>query len=288
MVSYFNCRLLLASLVIPYTLLGEVIFRCPTCTAERQAACPKLTATSCTEIVREPGCGCCPVCARQHGESCGVYTPRCSNGLRCYPTPDSDIMPLEQLIKGMGQCGDKKESVEPQPTVSYDIREHSGEVSGTKAPSQRKQTKENPRLNKDSALQKAQSDMRKTMRTHRLEEARTVHPRTGQQCQQELDKILEEISKMTFLNNKGSLENLYELKFPNCDKEGQYNRKQCHMSTHGQRGECWCVDPLTGMQLQASPKVRGDPNCSQYLPGGGPETKSSSSTTTTAAAAAAV
>lgn len=128
MVSYFNCRLLLASLVIPYTLLGEVIFRCPTCTAERQAACPKLTATSCTEIVREPGCGCCPVCARQHGESCGVYTPRCSNGLRCYPTPDSDIMPLEQLIKGMGQCGDKKESVEPQPTVSYDIREHSGKL----------------------------------------------------------------------------------------------------------------------------------------------------------------
>ena len=38
--------------------------------------------------------------------------------------------------------------------------------------------------------------------------------------------VLEEISQMTFLNNKGSLENLYELKFPNCDKEGQYNLKQ--------------------------------------------------------------
>lgn len=45
-------------------------------------------------------------------------------------------------------------------------------------------------------------------------------------CQQELDMVLEEISQMTFLNNKGSLENLYELKFPNCDKEGQYNLKQ--------------------------------------------------------------
>ncbi|KAL2081549.1 hypothetical protein ACEWY4_023402 [Coilia grayii] len=184
-------------------------------------------------------------------------------------------MPLDQLIKGMGQCVHK---VEVEPTVSFEIREHSGEVSGTKAPSQRKQTKENPRLNKDPAVYKFQNDMRKTMRTNRPEEPRTAHPRTGpqSQCQQELDKILEEISKMTFLNNKGSLENLYELKFPNCDKEGQYNPKQCHMSTHGQRGECWCVDRNTGIQLTASPKVRGDPNCSQYL--SGQETKAPTTT----------
>lgn len=46
------------------------------------------------------------------------------------------------------------------------------------------------------------------------------------QCQQELDKVLEEISKMTFHDNKGHLENLYELTFPNCDSNGQYNVKQ--------------------------------------------------------------
>lgn len=40
---------------------------------------------------------------------------------------------------------------------------------------------------------------------------------------------------------------------------------QCNMSTHGQRGECWCVDPLTGVQIPATPKVRGDPNCNQFL-----------------------
>lgn len=52
------------------------------------------------------------------------------------------------------------------------------------------------------------------------------------QCQQELDKVLEEISKMTFHDNKGHLENLYELKFPNCDSNGQYNVKQvcCNMT----------------------------------------------------------
>ena len=39
---------------------------------------------------------------------------------------------------------------------------------------------------------------------------------------------------------------------------------QCNMSTHGQRGECWCVNPLTGVQIPETPKVRGDPNCNQF------------------------
>lgn len=39
---------------------------------------------------------------------------------------------------------------------------------------------------------------------------------------------------------------------------------QCNMSTHGQRGECWCVNPFTGVQIPATPKVRGDPNCNQF------------------------
>ncbi|CAL8284590.1 unnamed protein product [Gadus morhua 'NCC'] len=57
--------------------LAEMVFRCPACSAERQALCPPPTDT-CTDIVREPGCGCCPACARQEGDFCGVYTPRCS------------------------------------------------------------------------------------------------------------------------------------------------------------------------------------------------------------------
>lgn len=40
---------------------------------------------------------------------------------------------------------------------------------------------------------------------------------------------------------------------------------QCKMSLHGQRGECWCVDPHTGRPIPSAPTVRGDPNCSQYL-----------------------
>lgn len=46
------------------------------------------------------------------------------------------------------------------------------------------------------------------------------------QCQQELDQILERISKMPFRDNRGPLEDLYALHIPNCDIRGQYNLKQ--------------------------------------------------------------
>ncbi|XP_056308542.1 insulin-like growth factor-binding protein 2-B [Danio aesculapii] len=113
---------LLCSLLLVHGSLGEIVFRCPSCTAERQAACPKLT-TSC-EIVREPGCGCCPVCARQKDELCGVYTPRCGSGLRCYPSANSEL-PLEQLIQGLGRCENK---VDLEPTMTnQESAAHSGE-----------------------------------------------------------------------------------------------------------------------------------------------------------------
>lgn len=98
-------ELLIVYFALPAIVLGDLAFRCPSCTAERLAACPKVTAL-CPEIVRELGCGCCPVCARQEGEFCGVYTPRCSSGLRCYPSAEAEL-PLQQLIQGLGRCGQK-------------------------------------------------------------------------------------------------------------------------------------------------------------------------------------
>lgn len=112
---------LLCSLLLLHGSVGEIVFRCPSCTAERQAACPK-TTTDC-EIVREPGCGCCPVCARQKGDLCGVYTPRCGSGLRCYPSANSEL-PLEQLIQGLGRCENK---VDLEPTMTNQESGHSGE-----------------------------------------------------------------------------------------------------------------------------------------------------------------
>lgn len=36
---------------------------------------------------------------------------------------------------------------------------------------------------------------------------------------------------------------------------------QCKMSVNGQRGECWCVDPIHGKVIQGAPTIRGDPEC---------------------------
>lgn len=83
---------------------AEVLFRCPPCTPERLAACGPPPAGPCVELVRERGCGCCSVCARLEGEACGVYTPRCAQGLRCYPNPGSEL-PLQSLVIGAGTCG---------------------------------------------------------------------------------------------------------------------------------------------------------------------------------------
>lgn len=102
-------RKLLLLVAFANAALTELVFRCPSCSAERQAVCPALTVESCGEIVREPGCGCCPVCARRAGETCGVYTPRCASGLRCYPEPGSEL-PLEQLVRGLGRCALKADA----------------------------------------------------------------------------------------------------------------------------------------------------------------------------------
>lgn len=51
-------------------------------------------------------------------------------------------------------------------------------------------------------------------------------------CQQELNEVLEEISRMTSEDNRGPLENLYRLKFPNCDKDGLYSLKQVSHAQH--------------------------------------------------------
>lgn len=121
MVIYVTYGLLFAYFALPGFLLGDLAFRCPSCTAERLAACPKVT-TTCAEIVREPGCGCCPLCARLEGELCGVYTPRCSSGLRCYPSLESEL-PLQQLIQGLGRCGQK---VDLDVTTSLDHQATNG------------------------------------------------------------------------------------------------------------------------------------------------------------------
>ncbi|KAK2110763.1 Insulin-like growth factor-binding protein 4 [Saguinus oedipus] len=85
----------------PRLSLGDEAIHCPTCTEEKLARCRP--PVGCTELVREPGCGCCATCALGVGMPCGVYTPRCGSGLRCYP-PRGVEKPLHTLMLGQGVC----------------------------------------------------------------------------------------------------------------------------------------------------------------------------------------
>nr|XP_016850069.1 PREDICTED: insulin-like growth factor-binding protein 4 [Anolis carolinensis] len=75
--------------------------QCPPCSEEKLARCR--APSGCEELVQEPGCGCCATCALAKGMLCGVYTPRCGSGLRCYP-PRGMEKPLHTLMHGQGVC----------------------------------------------------------------------------------------------------------------------------------------------------------------------------------------
>ncbi len=72
---------IVATMAIDRTML-RTYFGCPPCD-ESQCAVPE----NCPgEVVKEPGmCACCMTCARGEGEPCGVFTERCSPGLKCEP-----------------------------------------------------------------------------------------------------------------------------------------------------------------------------------------------------------
>ncbi|XP_071099438.1 insulin-like growth factor-binding protein 5 [Haliotis cracherodii] len=75
------------------------LFQCPPCDANVCA----IPLEPC-ELVLEAGiCGCCPVCARRSGESCGVTVGRCAQGLKCRPDM-SDPNPLNALLLGRAVC----------------------------------------------------------------------------------------------------------------------------------------------------------------------------------------
>uniref|UniRef100_A0A5F9CFY4 Insulin-like growth factor-binding protein 2 n=1 Tax=Oryctolagus cuniculus TaxID=9986 RepID=A0A5F9CFY4_RABIT len=233
---------------------AEVLFRCPPCTPERLAACGPPPTEPCAELVREPGCGCCSVCARLEGEACGVYAPRCAHGLRCYPNPDTEL-PLRALVHGQATC-QKLQDASPQQ-VADNADDHSEgtlvennvdgtmNVLGVGVGVGRKALK--------TGMKELAVFREKIAEQHRqlgkggkhhlgLEEPKKLWPLSARTlCQQELDQVLERISTMRLPDDRGPLENLYALQIPNCDKHGLYNLKQCKMSLNGQRGEAWCV-----------------------------------------------
>nr|XP_036859036.1 insulin-like growth factor-binding protein 1 isoform X2 [Manis javanica] len=77
-------------------------WHCAPCSAERLALCPPVPS-SCPELARPAGCGCCLMCALPLGAACGVATARCSRGLSCRALP-GEPRPLHALTRGQGAC----------------------------------------------------------------------------------------------------------------------------------------------------------------------------------------
>ncbi|XP_075385059.1 insulin-like growth factor-binding protein 2 [Tenrec ecaudatus] len=258
---------------------AEVLFRCPPCPPERLAACgppPTVAGEPCAELVREPGCGCCSVCARLEGEACGVYTPRCALGLRCYPNPGSEL-PLQALVQGEGLCQkvvDTEVGASPEQVADNGdddpegglVRNHVDGTANTPVgggTAARKPLKSG--MKELAVFREKVTEQHRQMGKggkHHLDDSKKLRPPPARTpCQQQLDQALERISSLRLLDERGPLEHLYSLHIPNCNKHGLYNLKQCKMSVNGQRGECWCVNPNTGKLIQGAPTIRGDPKC---------------------------
>ncbi|XP_072117214.1 insulin-like growth factor-binding protein 2 [Mobula birostris] len=246
--------------------VAEVAFRCPPCSSEQLASCTE--PAGCSETVREPGCGCCWSCARTLGEACGVYTPRCGAGLRCYPRSDTEF-PLQALVQGRGLCAKRRD-------LEYNRSRDAGAETRDVWPSS--DISDN-HLNYPNVSMVGRKPSRSGLKTTAVirernnaqwrsmdrgnkgsEEPRRVRPQLTT-CQLELDQVLERIASLRLPDERGPLEHLYALYIPNCDRHGLYKLKQCKTSLNGQRGECWCVNPHTGKVIPGSPTVRGDPEC---------------------------
>lgn len=109
-------------------------FGCPPCSTETLSRCPTAPPW-CPELAREPGCGCCVVCAARQGEACGVYTPRCGMGLRCYPRPGEE-RPLHSLVRGRGICTSsaKREANDTDKDEEASSADVASDVDGAGAP----------------------------------------------------------------------------------------------------------------------------------------------------------
>lgn len=101
----FLMQALLVSLCLGLSQgLGSFV-HCEPCDEKALSMCPP-SPVGC-ELVKEPGCGCCMTCALAEGQSCGVYTERCAQGLRCLPRQGEE-KPLHALLHGRGVCLNEK------------------------------------------------------------------------------------------------------------------------------------------------------------------------------------
>ncbi|XP_061094371.1 insulin-like growth factor-binding protein 3 [Conger conger] len=269
------CVLCLTAVFAIFSRLAETVgpvVRCEPCDAGALGQCKPLPK-DCTEMVREPGCGCCMTCALSEGQSCGVYTGRCGSGLTCQHQP-GEIKPLQALLDGRGVCSSavsKKLSGILLPVhkensrVSEEDRsanstgspglENVHRVPESKGPPHHAKgdliLKELSRKSQSYKVESVSGGLSTDMHNFSLESKRETEYGP---CRREMESILNSLKITNVLNPRG-------FRIPNCDKKGFYKKKQCRPSKGRKRGYCWCVDkygqPLPGYDG----KERGEAQC---------------------------
>ncbi|XP_007536461.1 insulin-like growth factor-binding protein 1 [Erinaceus europaeus] len=227
------------------------IWQCAPCSADNLSLCPPVP-TSCSEVTRPAGCGCCPVCALQLEEACGVTTARCARGLRCRARP-GESRPLYALTQGRGICMrelDETSTEATEPSSLEDVTTGSSEVT------QEDIHLMTPSREVTSILWNAVSnyDRIKGLQIDSIDSKK-------EPCKRELHEVLDRLAKEQ--QKPGA--QLYKFYLPNCKKNGLYNSKQCETTLDGVAGLCWCVYPWNGEKIPTSLTRKGDPNCQQYF-----------------------
>ncbi|XP_029102254.1 insulin-like growth factor-binding protein 3 [Scleropages formosus] len=268
--------LCLAAVLAPSSREAEAVgpvVRCETCDAGALSQCRPLPK-DCTEVVREPGCGCCLTCALTEGQPCGVYTGRCGSGLTCQHRP-SEIKPLQALLEGRGVCSSavskklssillpvhKQENIQDpeedwntnstdflEPESTLRVPEQRGPLPHAKGDIIRR---DQSKKSQSYKMESVSGGLSAEVHNFSLESKRETEYGP---CRREMESILNSLKITNVLNPKG-------FRIPNCDKKGFYKKKQCRPSKGRKRGYCWCVDkygqPLPGYDG----KEKGEAQC---------------------------
>lgn len=273
MISRLCVLCLTAALAILSRLAEAVgpVVRCEPCNAGALGQCKPLPK-DCTEMVREPGCGCCMTCALTEGQPCGVYTGRCGSGLTCQHQP-GEIKPLQALLDGRGVCSSavskKLSSILLPVHKEENSREEDRSTNGTgsqglESTHRVPETKGLPHHTKGDVILKDQSrkshsqkvesvssGLSTDMHNFSLESKRETEYGP---CRREMESVLNSLKITNVLNPRG-------FRIPNCDKKGFYKKKQCRPSKGRKRGYCWCVDKYGQPMPGYDGKERGEAQC---------------------------
>ncbi|XP_065269729.1 insulin-like growth factor-binding protein 5 [Emys orbicularis] len=245
--------------------LGSFV-HCEPCDEKALSMCPPSPAGC--ELVKEPGCGCCMTCALAEGQSCGVYTERCAQGLRCLPRQGEE-KPLHALLHGRGLCLNEK-SYREQAKLERESREHEEPTTSEMA-----EETYSPKVirTKHGRLSELKAEALKKDRRKKLTLSKfvggaenTAHPRVAVPelrqefelgpCRRQMEASLQEIKTSERMIPRA-------VHLPNCDRKGFYKRKQCKPSRGRKRGLCWCVDKY-GLKLPGTNYVAGDLQCHSF------------------------